>query len=356
MNYKEIIHFLDKNLSTFITEFYGLTNYTTTLIKAHDGGRNIVYNCEKKGSIPKIIRVSYLNDRKLEYYQGELEYVRFLYDGGAPVSNVVTSQKGNLVEVIHHENQTFYLSIFEKAKGKLFYENHYKYRDGAPITEYFYNCGKVLGKIHQLSKEYKPTHLRYHFSEKYNDEYINKLIPSSFPILKEKIIALLHTLKELDKDKAVYGLVHFDYNDGNYMIDFNTGDITVYDFDNSCYCWYMFDLASIWRNGLGWVQFEEDIEKRKKFMEEYFDLVLKGYQSETRIKDEILNTLPLFLQVNLMENIVDHFEVCYNNSEEVDIDEEVSYLIKCMEEDIMYFGFFHEIYNTKEPFTYTQVL
>ncbi len=353
MTYKESVHFLDKNLNTFITALFGLTDYTTTMINAHDGGRNIVFNCQKEGSTPKIIRVSYLNDRKLEDYLGELEYVRYLFDGGAPVSNVITSQKGNLVEEIHHENHTFYLSIFEKAKGKLFYENHYRYRDGVPITEYYYNCGNVLGKMHQLSKEYKPTHVRYHFSDKYNEEYIYKLIPSSLPILKDKIISLLHTLKGFDRDKESYGLVHFDFNDGNYMIDFETGELTVYDFDNACYCWYMFDLASLWRNGLGWVQFEEDVEKRKKFMEDYFNCVIEGYRFETIIDEETLKQLPLFLQVNLMENIVDHFEVCYNNGNQVDFDEELSYLIKCMEDDILYFGFFHEIYKSKEPFTYS---
>lgn len=42
-------------------------------------------------------------------------------------------------------------------------ENNYQYREGVPITEYYYNCGKVLGKMHQLSKGYTPVHSRYDF-------------------------------------------------------------------------------------------------------------------------------------------------------------------------------------------------
>jgi hypothetical protein len=53
-----------------------------------------------------------------------------------------------------------------------------------------------------------------------------------------------------------------------------------------------------------------------------------------------------------MENIMDRFEVMRNNAEELECDEELSYLIKCIEDDIPYEGFFHEIYSVDEPFEY----
>nr|WP_232733229.1 aminoglycoside phosphotransferase family protein [Lysinibacillus xylanilyticus] len=112
------------------------------------------------------------------------------------------------------------------------------------------------------------------------------------------------------------------------MIDYNSGQITVYDFDNSCFGWYMFDLASIWGNGMGWIQFEPDAEKRKKFMEDYFEIVLAGYRFRSQIRS------------NFMENIIDTFEVMRNNSEEPECDEELSYRIKCIEGEILYMGFF----------------
>ena len=121
-------------------------------------------------------------------------------------------------------------------------ENNHRYREGVPITEYYYNCGKVLGRMHQLSRGYIPIHRRYSFSDKYNAEYIDKLIPDSLSLLKEKLLELLRTLEELDRNHESFGMVHFDYSDGNYMIDLDSGQITVFDFDNSCFCWYMFDL------------------------------------------------------------------------------------------------------------------
>lgn len=331
-----------------------MEGYEIRLVDAHAGGRNVVYNCEKENADAKILRIAFLKDRSREELLGEVEYIRYLFEHGGSVSDVVSSRKGNLLEEITHNNHTFFICLFEKARGKKFVENNYRYREGVPITEYYYNCGKVLGKLHQLSKEYTPVHRRYSFFDKYNPKYIDKLIPSSLSLLKEKLLELLKTLEGLDRNHESFGMIHFDYNDGNYMIDFDNGQITVYDFDNSCFGWYMYDLADLWRSGVGWIAAEPDSGKRKKFMDDYFKTVLDGYRSETRIEDSMLEKLPLFIKVTLMEQIVDAFECMRNNGEKPECDEELSYCIKCLEDDIPYMGFFHEIYSCEDPFEYEE--
>ena len=352
MTYSEVIKIGETYLLPILSKLYGLDGYKFSLVNAHDGGRNVIYNCEKVGAIAKIIRIAFLDDRNRKDFLGEVEYVRYLYEHGGSVSNVISSRNGNMLEEITHENQIFFVCVFERAKGKLLVENSYRYREGVLITEYFYNCGKTLGKMHQLSKTYTPVHKRYSFFDKYNADYIDKLIPPSLSLLKKKLFDLLKAMDELDKTSEAFGMVHFDYGDGNYMIDFDTGKITVFDFDNSCFCWYMYDLADVWTHGVGWIQFEQNTEKRKKFMEDYFETVLAGYKSETDIKNMMLEKLPLFIKVVIMENIVDAFEVMYNSGEELECDEELSYLIKCLEDDIPYKGFFHEIYTCEKPFEY----
>lgn len=322
---------------------YGLDGYEFRAISAHDGGRNLVYNCSKTGEAEKILRISFLSDRSKEDLLAETEYIKYLHDNGGSVANVIGSLQGNLVEEIFYDSHNFLVALFDKAKGKIFAENGYKYREGVSITEYYYNCGKILGKLHQLSKEYAPKHKRYDFFDKFNADYIDKLIPDSYLLLKMKMREILKTLEGLDKSRETFGMIHFDFNDGNYFIDFDTGQITVYDFDNSCFCWYLFDLASVWGNGTGWIQHEESAEKRKKFMDDYFKIVLDGYKSETEINDSVLDDLPIFFKANLVEEIVSHFE-CLRDGDNDGIDEEwVSNAIKCLEEDIPYRGFFHEV-------------
>jgi hypothetical protein len=84
------------------------------------------------------------------------------------------------------------------------------------------------------------------------------------------------------------------------------------------------------------------------------DKIYGKSQAETEIDNSMLDKLPLFIKATLMESIVDAFEVMRNNGEEPECDEELSYLIKCLEDDIPYKGFFHEIYSWEEPFEYEE--
>ena len=223
------------------------------------------------GKEAKILRVTFWCDRSKEDLLSETEYIRYLHNNCGSVANVIDSVQGNLFEELTHEGHSFFVSLFEKARGIRLPDNNYQYREGVPITEYWYNCGKTLGKLHQLSKEYTPIHKRYSFFDKFDTAYVDKLVPDSLSPLKEKMFDIFRTLDDLDKSRKTFGMVHFDYNDGNYSIDYNTGKITVYDFDESCFCWYLLDLCSLWDNGTGWIRHEKSIDKRKNFMADYFN-------------------------------------------------------------------------------------
>lgn len=88
------INTAEKLLISKIPELFGLEGYSFSQIPPHDGGRNLVYTCKKAGEKEKMLRIAFLSDRKKEDFLSELEYVRYLYDHGGSVSNVVDSQKG----------------------------------------------------------------------------------------------------------------------------------------------------------------------------------------------------------------------------------------------------------------------
>lgn len=321
----------------FCEKIYELEDCNLRLVDEHEGGRNIVFICSENMVDKYVIRISQLADREEEDYLAELEFVHYLAQKGASVSDVILSKNGKMVECLESGDKKFFICLFEYAKGMLISENGHKYCENHPITEYFYNSGKVLGKIHRLSKEYKPKHKRCDYFAKYNNEYINKLIPDKYLELKLAIKRRFEMFSSIPKDLDKYGLVHFDFSDGNYHIDMNTGEITVFDFDNSIYCWYMYDLANLWIHGVGWFQLENDMVKRKKYMDDYFAEVLNGYISETNIDDFVLKKLPLFIDMVLIENIVDCFECAIRSNTEIDdddINDKAYYLIN----DILYAG------------------
>ena len=259
---------------------FSLEDFDCHEVEGHEGGRNQIFICSKNVEKKFVLCISATGYRSEKDYLAETEFVHYLAENGAPVADVIPSVNGKLVEVVDDGEAPVFISLFEYAKGMLLCDNGYHYREGAPLEEYFYNTGKTLGKIHELSKHFEPTadHRRPDYFDKYNMEYINRLIPDTYSDLKNAIALRLEKFHILPTDTQSYGIVHFDYSDGNYHIDMTNGDITVFDFDNCMNCWYMFDLANLYLHGEGWFRFESDPTKREDGMLNYFNTILKGYK------------------------------------------------------------------------------
>jgi Ser/Thr protein kinase RdoA (MazF antagonist) len=331
-------------------ELYGFDTDSAKEAPGHDGGRNLVFMI----GTDSVLRVSSLSDRNFEDYEAEIEYVHYLSEGGASVADSIPSGKGNRIEII----DGMAVTMFEAAKGDQIADHGYRYIDGVPIDEYFYLTGKVLGKMHALSKHYRPIHKRFDFFEKYNEEYFERLIPDNFFCLhikmgrqiKDRLHNILEELRKLPQSSENYGMVHFDYSDGNYNIEYDTGKINVFDFDNCRTCWYLYDIANLWSHGLGWIAWNNDANERRAYMEKYMQTVIKGYRTECTITDEELGHLELMVNAVLMENIIDAFEVMKASGEEFVFDEEESYNVKCLVDGISWFGFYSEIFDVESPF------
>ncbi len=326
------------NILEQVKNIYSLEGCTFTTMSGHEGGRNRIVIVSSNGDKRYVLRISDIGDRNENDYLAETECVHFLAENGAPVADVIPSVQGKLVESIEADGKEVFVSLFSFAKGMLLADNGYRYREGAPLSEYFHNTGKALGAIHRLSKEYVPVHSRPDYFDKYNMTYIDGLIPDEYGELKKAIGERLDVFHTLPKYKSCYGTVHFDYSDGNYHIDMDTGEITVFDFDNCMNCWYMFDLANLWIHNEGWTRQETDPGKRFELMRECFEHQLEGYKTETELPEEMLEKLSLFIDMVLIENIVDEFECCKREGEEPD-PEDIEDAARCLIESIPYAGF-----------------
>ena len=318
-------------------QLYALEDCTFVPISGHEGGRNRIVAVSRNGEKQYVLRISSLGDRSENDYLAETEFVRFLAENGAPVADVIPSVQGRLVERMEADGKAVYASLFAYARGMLIADNGYRYREGAPLGEYFYNTGKALGAIHRLSKVYVPVHPRLDYFDKYNMTYLDHLIPEEYSELKTAIAKRLDAFRGFPKDKGCYGLVHFDFSDGNYHIDMETGAITVFDFDNCINCWYMFDLANLWIHNEGWTRQETDPGRRFALMQQIFDLQLQGYRTETDLPEKMLEKLPLFIDMVLIENIVDELECCAREGEEPDW-EDIEDAAECLIQGIPYAG------------------
>ncbi len=318
-------------------KLFALEPYECTPLPGHGGGRNHAILCRENGENKYILRVSPPEDRSEEDILAETEFVRYLAENGAPVADVIPSVSGKTVECAELGGKRYCLTLFAYAKGMLLSDNGYRYREGAPLSEYFFNTGKALVAIHRLSKRFRPTHRRPGFFDKYGREYFDRLIPDDYAPLKSAVAERMEEFRTLPADTESWGLVHFDFNDGNYHVDMDTGRLTVFDFDNCLYCWYMFDLACLWINGEGWCRGEKDAGKRMEIMNRYFETVLRGYRSETDISDALFERLPLFIDMLLFENIAYAFECAAREGEAPD-EEDFGRAAACLTGRIPYAG------------------
>jgi Ser/Thr protein kinase RdoA (MazF antagonist) len=343
----EITQICEQDVLETAARLFGISKDRLGKFDDSEGCANLVYFYERNGQ-QRILRISYNPDRPVELIQAELHFVNYLAAGGVRLSKPVLSENGNLLEVIYAAGIPFIAVSFVRGRGMRVPDNGYRYREGVPMQEYFQNWGQVLGQMHRLAKTYQPLSDTVKRPEWFTWEDASGFPYSEhLPVIRQKYDRLIAELCALPKDVDSYGLIHNDFNDGNFTVDYDNGDITVFDFDDCCYFWFMYDLACAWEGGIGWVM-SRPLDERKAFMESYMEDVMTGYNRENTLSDEWLARLPLFLRLVQMQELV--YYARYLDEPDDEIQARLRYKIRCIEEDIPYLGFFDSLYLPETPF------
>jgi Ser/Thr protein kinase RdoA (MazF antagonist) len=347
MDRGEIIQICEQQVLDVAAKLFGTSKDKLNKFDDYEGCTNLVYWYVRDGDT-RILRLSFRSDRSLERIQAELHFVNFLAENGVRVARPIPSENGNLVEVIQDSGIAFIVVSFQKGRGSRVPDNGYRYREGVPIEEYFQNWGQVLGQMHRLTKCYQPLsdavrRPEWHVWEEFNG------FPAGdrLPLVQEKYDHLIADLYTLPRDENSYGLIHFDFNDGNFIVDYENGDITVFDFDDSCYFWFMYDIACAWEGGIGRTMFRP-LTERIAFMDHYMEQLMAGYRRENTISADWLERLPLFLRLIQMMELMHYSRYLDDPDEEMQA--QLRYKITCIEQDIPYMGFFDKVFDPHKPF------
>lgn len=343
----EITELCERHVLDTAARLFGTSKDRLGKFEDSEGCVNLVYQYECDGQA-RVLRISYNPERPVELIQAELHFVNHLAQGGVRVSSPILSVNGNLLEVISAADIQFKVVSFIKGRGMRMPDNGYRYREGVPMQEYFQNWGQVLGQMHRLAKTYQPISETIRRPEWFTWENATGFpYGEQLPVIHQKYEQLINELHALPKDVDSYGLIHNDFNDGNFTIDYDNGDITVFDFDDCCYFWFMYDLACAWEGGVGRVRFSP-LEKRKDFMRRYMEDVMTGYSRENTLGDEWLARLPLFLRLIQMQELT--YYARYLDEPDEEIHAGLRYKIRCIEGDIPYLGFFDSQFSPERPF------
>ncbi|MBN1247533.1 MAG: phosphotransferase [Anaerolineae bacterium] len=345
---KALTIFEQDSLDTAATR-YGTSRDALQIFEGTEGCQNLVYAYQAAGR-PLVLRVSYRPDRPLGQIEAELDFISHLADQGVRVARPVPSRGGRLVEAFETGALTFIAVSFERGRGMRVPDNDYRYREGAPIEEYFRDWGRALGQMHAGARTYIPRaglQRRPDLLELLDFEPVEDRVPGDLPQVRQKLSVLLDELRGLPRDSDGYGLIHGDFNDGNFTVDYSNGDITVFDFDDCCYGWFAYELACAWEGGVGRTMFEP-LAERRGFMDRYFDVLLAGYAEHNRLPTAWLDRVPLFLRVVQMQELLYFLQYWHGPDEEIQAG--LRYKIRCVVEDIPWLGFFDAIYCPERPF------
>lgn len=255
----------------------------------------------------QIFRVTHVSHRSLADIQAEVEFLSYLQrhlpGEGAAVCAAQPLQ-GTALTVEHHD---FICCLFEMAAGRTVEQ-----MDWQPSL--FGQWGQAIGQFHALAKTYVPNGpSRFDWRLDANLDFAARL-----PEAEERIIHLGNQyrgrLNDLATPQDCYGLIHSDAHAGNFFLDQNK--LRFFDFDDCCYQWFAFDVATILFSAVLQPWVENTCDARVKEAKQFLPAFLEGYQKEASVSGLMLDQFPLFLklrELSLYAVIHSHMDV--NNLE-----------------------------------------
>lgn len=236
-----------------------------------------------------ILRISHSHRRSEDLIQGEVDWINYLADRAIPVSRAVPSKNGKLVEVVSDQNGgNFLATAFAKAKGSSPW--------GKWTPELYQKYGEMIGKMHTATKNFqpiKPERKRPEWDAPIFD-YVNAALPEQEFLVREKYELTCKEVNKISKNQDTYGLIHQDAHGGNLFID-DEVQITLFDFDDCCYSWFINDIAIVLFNI---VMGQQDWES---FTREFMTNFLRGYLKHCSLNLDLLDQIPHFLKIREME-------------------------------------------------------
>ncbi|MBU5439206.1 phosphotransferase [Tissierella sp. MSJ-40] len=271
--------FDNRDLAKMILENWEYDLSSLGMLDYYRISSNAVYPFQYNGQT-RILRFSPVEEKDKNNLIGELDFIRYLRLKEYPALKTVVSKNNKEFMEISTPWGNYFAVVFERVLGNSL--------DNIDYTEEICRKhGRYLGKLHSLSSEYNPNKK---FRWSYEDvlEWIEKEL-LSFPneaIAKQEAKILKEYLSKLPKNDQVFGLIHYDFELDNVFYSQSTDTLSIIDFDDSMYHWYVMDIVQALDN------IKEEIDCGDfSIMKENF---IKGYREEFDISDEMLLRIPIF--------------------------------------------------------------
>ena len=228
-----------------VTDAARLWSGQTSSLERISDSANYVFSFIESGK-KRYLRLTPSHERTKKQIKAELDFVVYLRQSGKVNAMLPIASANNcFVEELNFPSGSLFACVFEEAEGERF-----RYDSAQDNKKHFRLRGKTLGQIHALSKKYVPSgdFRRFAWDE---DELLieaENILPKSERIVWKELDALKDQLQNYPKSDETFGLIHGDFGETNFRCQ--NGQLSVFDFDDCCYHWFVYDLAvSIYPHG-----------------------------------------------------------------------------------------------------------
>jgi amicoumacin kinase len=253
---------------------------------------NYVFEMERNGAM-YILRLTHSSHRAEADISAELSWISYLVSQGLVIPQCYLSLNGKMTELIAAGDSYFTACLFEKARGHLpDYKNPADWN-----VDLFRKWGELTGSMHQATSRYTvPEGVIRRLSWDDDDllQNADRYIEPGDEYVLQRLNEVLAHLRKLPRGHDVFGLIHTDIHPRNFFVQ--DGQISVFDFDDCAYNWFIHDLAIPLYYSLTWVPFEE-IDRMNEFAIEFVKAFWTGYRTAYELPSEWLNQMPYFMKL-----------------------------------------------------------
>ncbi|UVI29228.1 phosphotransferase enzyme family protein [Paenibacillus spongiae] len=226
----------------------------------------------------------------VEKIRAEVDWMHDLVKNGVSASLPIRTIDNQLTAVYNGEDKCCITTAFHMAPGRFFDKNDPQLWGPAIFKKW----GEVMGRMHLLSKSYKPSDIAAKRDGWSKWEIENPYLQQGhYRLLLEKLRSLESTIEALPRDRHSYGLIHNDFHPYNFHIQ--DGAITVFDFDDSMYGWFSLDIAIAAAHAVWWGAPNDDRESKNEFAQSFLNDFLEGYFKQNHLDRYWIQQIPMFM-------------------------------------------------------------
>lgn len=215
-----------------------------TLIAVSENATFVVEAGDRRIMVVRLQRPGYVTEDNV---RSELEWIEALsHESGVTTPAPIRGIDGQLVQVITASEGSRWTAVaFEHVHGSVLEEHD-------DPTVHFAEIGRVSGILHEHSRRWVPPRGFTRFAWTLDDmvgaqarwgSWANAPVsrPEAELLARAQDVAV-SSLSSFEANTQTWGLIHSDLRPSNIMV--SSGELTVIDFDDAGYSWYLYDFAS----------------------------------------------------------------------------------------------------------------